>query len=175
MTGWDGWMASPTQWKWVWASSGWWWWTGKPGVLQSMGSQRVGHDWTTTKCLVNIWWVDRWHELHIFKDFKAIWEVIPANIQKGDYILWQKATGDLWQRLYPRCLALRARSKPPNHLTVLSFINSPSMCCEQYSPESSPINLPQKKFSNALCSKLNSVTGGGVGGGGGVVMASFFH
>ena len=37
--GWDGWMASPTPWIWVWASSGSWWWTGKPGVLQSMGSQ----------------------------------------------------------------------------------------------------------------------------------------
>ena len=45
--GWDGWMASPTQWTRVWASSKSWWWTGKPGVLQSMGSQRVGHDWAT--------------------------------------------------------------------------------------------------------------------------------
>ena len=45
--GWDGWMASPTQWTWVCASSGSWWWTGKPGVLQSMGLQRVGHDWGT--------------------------------------------------------------------------------------------------------------------------------
>jgi len=44
---WDGWMASPTQWTWVWASSGSWWWTGKPGVLQFMGSQRVRHDWVT--------------------------------------------------------------------------------------------------------------------------------
>ena len=43
--GWDGWMASPTQWTWVWASSGSWWWTGKPGVLQSMGLQTVRHDW----------------------------------------------------------------------------------------------------------------------------------
>ena len=43
--GWDGWMASLTQWTWVWANSRRWWWTGKPGVLQSMGSQRVGHDW----------------------------------------------------------------------------------------------------------------------------------
>ena len=43
----DVWMASPTQWTWVWASSGSWWWTGKPGVLQSMGSQRVRHDWAT--------------------------------------------------------------------------------------------------------------------------------
>ena len=43
--GWDGWMASPTQWAWVWANSGSWWWTGRPGVLQSMGSQRVKHAW----------------------------------------------------------------------------------------------------------------------------------
>ena len=43
----DGWMASPTQWTWVWASSRSWWWTGKPGMLQSMGSQRVRHDWMT--------------------------------------------------------------------------------------------------------------------------------
>ena len=45
--GWDGWMASLTQWTWVWASSGSWWWTGKPGVLQSMVLQRGGHDWAT--------------------------------------------------------------------------------------------------------------------------------
>ena len=45
--GWDGWMASPTWWTWVWVGSGSWWWTGKPDVLQSMGLQRVGHDWAT--------------------------------------------------------------------------------------------------------------------------------
>ena len=45
--GWDSWIASPTWWTWVWASSGGWWWTGKPGMLQSMGSQRVRHDWAT--------------------------------------------------------------------------------------------------------------------------------
>ena len=45
--GWDGWMASPTQWTWVWVYSSSWWWTGRPGVLQFMGSQRVGHDWVT--------------------------------------------------------------------------------------------------------------------------------
>ena len=43
----DGWMASPTQWTWVWVNSRSWWWTGKPAVLQSMGSQRVRHDWGT--------------------------------------------------------------------------------------------------------------------------------
>ena len=45
--GWDGWMASLTWWAWVWINSGSLWWTGRPGVPQFMGSQRVGHDWAT--------------------------------------------------------------------------------------------------------------------------------
>ena len=45
--GWDGWMASPTQWTWAWVNSGSWWWRGRPGVLWFMGSQRVGHAWAT--------------------------------------------------------------------------------------------------------------------------------
>ena len=45
--GWDGWMASLTQWTWVWANSSRWWRTGKPGVLQSVRSQRVGRNWAT--------------------------------------------------------------------------------------------------------------------------------
>ena len=45
--GWDGWMASLTRWMWVCMNSGSWWWTGKPGVLQFIESQRVGHDWAT--------------------------------------------------------------------------------------------------------------------------------
>ena len=45
--GWDGWMASLILWTWVWINSGSWWWTGKPGMLQSIGSQRVAHNWVT--------------------------------------------------------------------------------------------------------------------------------
>ena len=45
--GWDGWMASLTEWTWIWANSRRWWRTGKPGMLQSMGSQRVRRDWVT--------------------------------------------------------------------------------------------------------------------------------
>ena len=45
--GWDSWMASLTWWTWVWASSGSWWWTGKPGLLQSIGSQNID----ATECL----------------------------------------------------------------------------------------------------------------------------
>ena len=45
--GWDGWMASPTWWTWVWVNLGSWWWTGRAGVLHPMGSQRFRHDWVT--------------------------------------------------------------------------------------------------------------------------------
>ena len=45
--GWDGWMASLTQWAWVWVNSSSWWWAGRSGMLQSMGLQRVRHDWVT--------------------------------------------------------------------------------------------------------------------------------
>ena len=45
--GWVSWMASLTQRTWVWANSGRWWWTGRPGMLQSMGSQTVRHNWVT--------------------------------------------------------------------------------------------------------------------------------
>ena len=56
---WDGWMASPTQWTWVWENSRSWWWTGNPGVLQgvwSMGSQRLRHDWATELNWTNDFW-----------------------------------------------------------------------------------------------------------------------
>ena len=59
--GWGGWMALPTQWTWVWLDSGSWWWAGRPGVLQFMGLQGVGHDRATeleleklSTCLLNI-------------------------------------------------------------------------------------------------------------------------
>ena len=60
--GWNGWMAWPTQWTWVWVNPGSWWWTGRPGVLQPMGSQRVGHDWATE---LN-WYSFSFYDEHIY-------------------------------------------------------------------------------------------------------------
>ena len=60
----DGCMASSTGWTWVWVDSGSWWWTGGPGVLQFMGSQRVGHDWATE---VN--WTEASLKVEIFNMF----------------------------------------------------------------------------------------------------------
>ena len=62
--GWDGWMASLTRWTWVWVDSGSWWWTGRPGVLQFMGLQRVGHNWVTGL---------NWTGLMFFWDGFALW------------------------------------------------------------------------------------------------------
>ena len=58
--GWDGWMASPTHWTWVWVDSGSWWWTGRPGMLQSVELQRVGHDRATERPLQG---GDTWAEI----------------------------------------------------------------------------------------------------------------
>ena len=72
--GWDGWMASPTQWTWVWVNSGSWWWMGRPVVPQSMGSQRVIHDWMTEL---------NWNE----------WRTITAQVRK-----WQRLQSGYFQR-----------------------------------------------------------------------------
>ena len=60
--GWDAWMASMIQWTWIWARSGSWWWTGKPGVLQFMGSQKVRHNWGI---VVNWLYIDILKQLHL--------------------------------------------------------------------------------------------------------------
>ena len=65
--GWDGWTASPTWWKWVWVSSWSWWWTGRPGMLQSMGSQRIRHNWATE---LNWWKKPSQHCKAIFLQIK---------------------------------------------------------------------------------------------------------
>ena len=54
--GWDVWMASLTQWTWVWVNSGSWWWTGRPSILWSIGLQRVRHNWAT-----ELIWTERIH------------------------------------------------------------------------------------------------------------------
>ena len=67
--GWDDWMASPTQWTWVWVNPGSWWWTGKTGVLRFMGSQRVGHNWATEL---------NWTEVNI----NSLWISLPAGFSQ---------------------------------------------------------------------------------------------
>ena len=72
----DGWLALLTQWTWVWASSRSWWWTGRPGVLQSMGSQRAGHYWAAEQKKKN----------HINESQK---EALGPDFSKGLALLWE--------------------------------------------------------------------------------------
>ena len=64
----DVWMASPTWWTWVWGRPGSWWWTGKPGVLQSLGLQRVRHNWATE---LN-WESDYYRYLHFSVQYELL-------------------------------------------------------------------------------------------------------
>ena len=74
-------MASPTQWTWVWVNSRSWWWTGRPGVLQSMGSQRVGHDWATKL---------NWTDPGISQDKASVWFYHCRSHWKSGFSLWEE-------------------------------------------------------------------------------------
>ena len=73
--GWDGWMASPTQWTWVWVDSRCWWWTGRPGVLRFVGSPRVEHNWATELNWIFYWHSCNWiiYYLYIYFKLFVIW------------------------------------------------------------------------------------------------------
>ena len=97
--GWDGWMASLTQWTWVWVNSGSWWWTGRPGMLQTIGSQSRTRlsDWTKLNIVYlhktfNIFplflpsWIEelvysrginwKWHTRMLYTRFPYIWSFL---------------------------------------------------------------------------------------------------
>ena len=69
--GWDGWMASPTQWTWVWVDSSSCWWTGRSGMLQFMGSQKVRHDWATELNWTELKTSRRVHKQFPLSEFKS--------------------------------------------------------------------------------------------------------
>ena len=81
--GWNGWTASPTQWKWVWASSGNRWSTGRPGVLKSMGLQRVRHDRETEQ---NRWVIKIFLSFLYFLD-----ELKPSLAARLIPLRWQRS------------------------------------------------------------------------------------
>ena len=93
-------MASPTQWTWVWVNFGSLWWTGRPGVLQSMGFQRVGHDWAT-----ELNWLYTWNFLRV-------------DLKHSHHI----HTHIMWGKRYIHYLYLG------NHFTVSNH-NIKSLCC----------------------------------------------
>ena len=117
--GWDGWMTSLTQWTWVWVISRSWWWTGRPGVLQSTESQRVGHDWATELNWMSPGnrtgaksWVSRF--LFLICCQSATWLRMPYQPLMGCqfFLLWAK-----WKLFFEPLHCLWALS-PPNPITA---------------------------------------------------------
>jgi len=103
---WDVWMASLIWRTWVWASSGSWWRTEKPGVLQSMGSQRIGHDWTTElnwiyktsewgHSLTPLWCLFQNISLSFFTVTKTLSNQAWSLILKLNFLLWRS---QIWYR-----------------------------------------------------------------------------
>ena len=87
--GWDGWMASPTQWTWVWVNSRSWRWTRKPGVLRFMGLQRVGYDWATEL---------NWSEKLVLQEDKQNWQTFSQTHQeKKRRIKSTKIRNEKWE------------------------------------------------------------------------------
>ena len=83
--GWDGWMASPTQWTWVWLGSWSWWWTGKPGLLQSIESQSWIQlsDLTELTGLIFIWLLSIWTYA-----LKHKFKIITVSVKMLAIIMW---------------------------------------------------------------------------------------
>ena len=136
--GWDGWMASPTWWTWVWVNSGSWWWTGRLGVLRFMGSQRVGHDWATelnwgiSSCIgekQQLWekWVSEKGKLFLFDNWSPYSEKKKPCGKKISFFkafaptvlicssIEQKQSTSIWTQLCP-LLALWLQGNEVNSL-----------------------------------------------------------
>jgi len=137
--GWDGWMASPAQWTWVWANSGKCWRTGKPGVLQSMGSQRVGHDWGPEQH-IGEWGRER-ERMPLL--FNMLPRFVIAFLPRSKYLLisWLQS---------PSIVVL----EPKKIMSVTVSIVSPSICHEVMGP----LHIYFFIFSLVLNASFNSST-----------------
>ena len=85
--GWDGWMAPLTWWMWVWVNSGSWWWTGRPGMLQFMGLQSVGHEWATE---LN-WTCPETMRVFEVELYGGVWKSVKLQVKRPIRIKWQNS------------------------------------------------------------------------------------
>ena len=119
--GWDGWMTSLIQWTWTWANSGRWWRTGKPGVPQSAGLQRVrnnfGHCATTTK---------KWKlSIELHWPIKALWRQFPliASVQCSSV----QSLSHVWLFVIPWTAARQASLSITNSRSLLTLMSTESV------------------------------------------------
>ena len=120
--GWDGCMASPTQWTWVWVNSRSWCWTGRPGVLWSMGSQRVRYDWAAEL---------NWTEL---TPYSISLKLQHASESFGELVktqIWASPLGSLTEQIYeePLRFAFLTSSQVLTDAPVMgSTLGEPLLC-----------------------------------------------
>ena len=108
--GWDGWITSPTWWTWVWVNSGSWWWTGRPGVLQLMGSQRVTHDWETNT------------HIQIIFQFTSVLSLSHIRLFATPWIATCQASLSITNsRSSPKLMSIKS-VKPSSHLIFISLV-----------------------------------------------------
>ena len=105
---WDGWMASLTQWSWVRVNSGSWCWTGRPGMLQSMGLQRVLHDWETEL---------NWTELNCLRQAKSI--ICGTNVKMFKLVLEKAEEPEI---KLPTSAGSSKKKLPEKHLFLLYWL-----------------------------------------------------
>ena len=114
--GWDGWMASPTRCTWVWVNSRSWWWTGRPGVLQFMGSQRVGHNWETELNWSALsFWVSLFPGMHgynILNSYVILLKIVSSHIHTHTDLISISSRGSF---CCPRQAPCRVRPKELKH------------------------------------------------------------
>ena len=120
--GWDGWMASPTQWTWVWALSRRWWRTGKPRMLQSVGSQRVGQDWVTEQ--------QQQCQVLIFSDLATSLRDSQMSGQSSEMTVGIGG-GSVWLQFWGAfyCIMCHQLSPLPSGWTVFSSLAVLGLCC----------------------------------------------
>ena len=120
--GWDGWMASLTQWTWVWVNSGSWWRTRRPAVLHSMGSQRVGHDLAT----------ERWQVFYVWPTLSTP-SVDCFYIQLEIIVFWSEEQGGVWRKI-----SLNSHQRPQSALSLLHTGSCVTVTSHQVHKDGSP-------------------------------------
>ena len=155
---WDCWMASPTWWTWVWVSSGSWCWAGKPGMLQSMGSQRVRHNWATElnfplKAFMveqNLW---NW-----FLDTSSPSPQVAGLLNKEIFPFWSMliswALAPKWEVAKPEFdskSALLCNLNAGLWESVITARIWPNGCVISFPSFTSRLSLPKKKMWNDQC------------------------
>ena len=153
--GWDGWMASPTQWTWGRANSGRWWRTGEPGVLQSMGSRRVRHDWNILACTHIRNSMER--SVYIFSRFlpwyhlTKLWSDITVRISTSTQSKHRTfhQDKDPWSALTTPPAPLKLPSPPPlipgSHESLLHLYNFVLLVCYRKVTSLQLIKINEKK------------------------------